>query len=226
MYKIILLTILTTFAFAQNNLNSTPKPYAALGDVIYENVANIEKLKNVKGYEAFRNDIQKYVDAVKEAKEDGYKLENKKFGASKKEYLTKLRKLSKKNDYYSRSLQNAYRSSMKTNDYEQFLQIINNGLVDVNSSKKEIIDYYYKHEADINSTGVIENFLIEDANLKALKDAERKKYKSRKTLQEEKIQRIRANDEEAKIELENKLQKDLLQKKLKIRQNQKKELAN
>lgn len=222
MYKIIILTILTTFALAQN----TPKPYAALGDVIYDSVTKIEKLKDVKGYEVFTDDIQKYVSEVQVAMKDGYKLEEGKVGVSKKEYLNKLRKLSKTNDFYLRKIKSSYKSSMKTNDFEQFSQIINNELIDVNSSKKEIIDYYYEHEADINATGVIEDFLTEDAKLKALKDAQRKKYKSRKTLQEEKIKRIRANDEEAKIELENKLQKDLIQKKLQIRENQKKELSN
>ena len=115
---------------------------------------------------------------------------------------------------------------MKTNDYIQFSQIINNELIDVNTSKKEILDYYYKHQVDINSSGVIDDFLNEDARLKALKDAQRKKYKSRETLQKEKIQRIRANDKESQKKLEKQLQKDLVQKKLEIRQNQKKELAN
>ena len=77
----------------------------------------------------------------------------------------------------------------------------------------------------VSDSGVIENFLNEDAKLKALKDAQRKKYKSKKTLQEEKIQRVRKNDKEAKIKLENRLENDLIQKKLKIRENQKKELS-
>jgi len=225
MYKIIFFTLLTTFVFAQDTLQVFPKPYAALGDVIYENVINIEKLENIKGFELFKDDIQKYVREVKSAKKDGYALEQKKVAVNKREYLNKLRKLSKTNDFYLRTIKNGYLTSMKTNNYEQFSQIINSELIDVNSSKKVIIDYYYKHEEDINASGVIENFLNEDAKLKALKDAQRKKYKSRKTLQEEKIKRIRENDKKAEIDLENKLQNDLEKKKLEIRENQKKELS-
>jgi len=225
MYKIILLTIITTILFSQDSLHLYPKPYAALGNVIYDNVNKIEKLKNISGFEFYKGDIEKYVSEVKKAKDDGYQLENNQAAISKKEYLNRLRTLSKKNDFYLRTIKNGYFSSMKKNNYKQFSQIINSELIDVNSSKRVIINYYYKHEEDINSSGVIENFLNEDARLKALKDAQRKKYKSRKTLQEEKIQRIRKNDREAKIKLENRLQNDLVQKKLKIRENQRKELS-
>jgi len=225
MYKIILLTLLTTFVFSQDSLVSFPKPYAALGDVIYENVANIEKLKDISGFELFKDDVQKYVLEVESAKKDGYALEQKKVGVTKRDYLNKLRKLSKTNDFYLRTIKNGYISSMKTDNFKQFSQIINSELIDVNSSKKVIINYYYEHEEDINASGVIEDFLNEDARLKALKDAQRKKYKSKKTLQEEKILRMRKNDREAKIKLENRLQNDLVQKKLEIRENQKKELS-
>jgi len=225
MYKIIFLTLFTIFIFAQDTLKIFPKPYAALGDVVYENVINIEKLENIKGFELYKDDIKKYVAEVEAVKQDGYALERKEVGLNKREYLNRLRKLSKTNDFYLRTIKNGYISSMKTNNYEQFSQIINSELIDVNSSKREIIDYYYEHEEDINASGVIENFLNEDAKLKALKDAQRKKYKSKKTLQEEKIQRVRKNDKEAKIKLENRLENDLIQKKLKIRENQKKELS-
>jgi len=225
MYKIILLTILTTFLLSQDSLNPYPKPYAALGDVIYHNVDKIEKLKNINGFEFFKGDIESYVSEVEKTKEDGYQLEKNQSRISKKEYLNRLRTLSKKNDFYLRTIKSGYLSSMKSNNYEQFSQIINSELIDVNSSKRVIIDYYYEHEDDINASGVIETFLDEDARLKALKDAQRKKYKSKKTLQEEKILRMRKNDEEAKIKLENKLQDDLVQKKLEIRENQKKELS-
>jgi len=225
MYKIIFLTLLTTFVFAQDTLKAFPKPYAALGDVIYKNVTNIEKLKDINGFELFKDDVKKYVKKVEIAKQEGYALEQKKVGVSKKDYLNKLRELSKTNDFYLRTIKNGYLSSMKKNNYEQFSQIINSNLIDVNSSKKVIIDYYYEHEEDINASGVIEDFLNEDAKLKALKDAQRKKYKSRKTLQEEKIRRIRENDKKAEIDLEEKLQTDLEKKKLEIRENQKKELS-
>jgi len=225
MYKIMLLTIISTILLSQDFFALHPKPYSALGDVIYDNVNKIEKLKNINGFEFYKGDIEKYVSKVQKTKDDGYQLEKNQARISKREYLNRLRTLSKKNDFYLRTIKNTYLSSMETNNYEQFSQIINSELIDVNSSKGVIIDYYYEHEEDINASGVIENFLNEDARLKALKDTQRKKYKSKKTLQEEKIQRMRKNDKEAKIKLENRLQNDLVKKKLEIRKNQKKELS-
>jgi hypothetical protein len=56
MIKTIMLSILTTLLFAQNSQNflfdqntslKNPQVYAALGDVIYNNVEKIKKLKNI-----------------------------------------------------------------------------------------------------------------------------------------------------------------------------------
>ncbi|SFV51246.1 hypothetical protein MNB_SM-7-888 [hydrothermal vent metagenome] len=63
--------LLSTLLFAQN-----PIVYAALGDVIYNNVDNIEKLKNIDEYKIYDEKIDKYVADVKKAKEEGFAVEN------------------------------------------------------------------------------------------------------------------------------------------------------
>ena len=224
MYKLFLLTIFTLLLNA-NPINN-PKPYAALGDVIYDNIESINSLKDLQSYSLQKDDIIKFVSIVRETKAEGYKLELNSANITKKEYLNRLRSLSKKNDYYLRTANASYKNSMKIDDYTLFSEVINSGLIDTEKNKKEIIDYYYKHNEDINASGVIDDFLNADAKLKALKDSQRKNYKTKKQIQEEKIKRIRANDKATKEKLEKKLQDDLQDKKLKIRQNQKKELAN
>lgn len=221
--SILLLLLFTDFVYA-SSLN--PMPYAALGDVIYNNVSKVESLKNIPTYKLYEKDINKYLKEVALAKEEGFALEKNSLSTSKKTYLNKLRKLSKQNDNYLREIKNLYKLSMQNNKYSEFSQIINSNLIDTQANKQEIIDYYYLHSDEINSSGVIDDFLEEDAALKALKDAQRKKRKSKKELQEEKIKRIRALDMQEKKKLELQLQKDLMQKKLKIRENQKKELSN
>ena len=221
MYKLILITLLATFLSAQN-----PKPYAALGDVIYDNITNIESLKQIDSYKLYIDDINKYVSEVNEAKVLGYELEKAATSKTKKEYLNTLRSLSKTNDYFLRSINNQYKESMKKDNFELFWQIINSGLINTQKNKKEIIDYYYKHKENINSAGVIDNFLEEDARLKATKDLQKKYYKSKKQLESEKIKRIRANDKAAQKRLEEDLQKDLNLKKAEIRKIQRKELAD
>lgn len=221
MYKLLLLTLMLTSLYSNN-----PKPYAALGNVIYDNVDKIESLKKLPSYELYKSDIAEYIEEVALAKKEGFSLETGSAKISKKDYLIKLRKLSKTNDYYLRGIKSNYKSSMDTNNYELFSEIINCGLIDTDKNKDEIIDYYYKHQEDINASGVIEDFLNHDAALKALKESQKKKYKTKKMLEEEKIKRIRDKDKKTQEKLEMKLQNELQDKKLKIREDQKKELAN
>lgn len=220
MYKLLLLTLLTTFLNAQN-----PLPYAALGDVIYDNVEKIDSLKNISSYALYKDDIDSYTTAVYKAKEQGYAVEKSCNRKAKKEYLNTLRLLSKRNDYFLRGLQNQYIESLNSDNYEFFSEIINSGLIDTQSKKEEIIDYFYKNKEDMNSTGVIDTFLEEDAHLKALKDIQKKHYKSKIQLQEEKIKRIRENDLKQQEKIEENLQNDLNNKKANIRKIEKKELA-
>ena len=220
MYKLLLLTFMLTLLSASN-----PKPYAALGNIIYDNVQRIGTLQTLSSHELYRDDISKYVQEVEVTKEQGYALEVGNAKISKKEYLIKLRKLSKTNDYFLRSIKTSYENSMHTNNYDLFSEIINCDLIDTEKNKDEIINYYYEHQEDINASGVIEDFLDEDAKLKALKDSQKKKYKTKKMLEEEKISRIRSNDKKSREDLEVKLQNDLKDKKLEIRENQKKELS-
>ena len=221
MFKLLLLTFLTTLLLANN-----PKPYAALGDVIYNNVDKIEALSYLEAYAFYATEIEKYVQEVQNTKEEGIKLEIGGATISKKEYLNRLRKLSKTNDYFLRSIVNNYENSMKNNDFALFSEVINSGLIDTKSKKNEIIDYYYLHQEDINATGVIEDFLEADAKLRALKESQKKIYKTKKQLEAEKIKRIRERDKAEREKLEKKLQSDLVQEKKRIRENQKKELAN
>ncbi len=221
MYKILLLTILTTFLIASN-----PKPYAVLGDVIYNNVKNIGKLQNIASCQISKEDIQKYIHDVNKTKQYGFELESKVKGRDKKFYLDRLRELSKINDEYLRMVKSGYIQSMKQNNFKLFSHIVNSGLLDLSASKTEIIDYYYKHSEDINASGVIETFLEEDKRLKLQKEALKRARKSQKELEEEKIKRIRENDRIAKEKLEEKLQNNLDQEQEEIRENQKKELSN
>ena len=221
MYKILLLTILVSFLNAAN-----PKPYAVLGDVIYDNAQNIQKLVNLEAYIAQKDMIVKYLDEVENVKNDGYALETSNDNASKRPYLNKLRELSKKNDRFNRSVKANYKISIKDENSPLFSQMINSGIIDTQKNKQEIIDYYFAHSEDINASGVIQTYLDEDAKLQALREAQRKKYKSKREREQEKIKRIRENDQIAQKKLEAQLQKELVQKKKEIRKVQREELSN
>ena len=222
MYKIAFIAIIITTILHASN----PKPYAALGDVIYNNAEIIQSLKNIEKYADQKQDIDKYIREVEAAKKLGFKIESGQIKESNKEYLNSLRKLSKTNDYYMRSIQATYNSAMKNRDFDLFYRMINGKFIDVRKHKKEILDYYFKNKESINTSGVIEMFLAEDATLKAKKKKKRKQYKTKKELEEEKIQRIRKNDTEEKKRIERELEKELELRKQKIREEQKRELTD
>ena len=219
MKLIIIMYLFTLALFAQN-----PKVYSALGDVIYDNVDKITALKTIKEYEKQTSKIDKYAENVKTTKKDGFCIERGGKCIDKKEYLNRLRTLSQTNDYFVRSVKRNFASSIKEHNNLLFSKIINNGLFNAKKNKESIINYYYENKDDINTTGVIQTFLDEDAELKKLKDAQRKKYKTKKMLEEEKIKRIRKNDMLKQEELEKKLENEVERKKIQIREEQQKSL--
>ena len=212
--------LLTTLLYAQN-----PIAFAALGDVIYDNVDKIEKLKNIDEYKIYDEKIDKYVKDVKKAKEEGFALENGSTAVTRKAYLNKLRSLAKTNDFFVRSVASSYDAAKRDQNSRLFSEIINTGLLDTDERKKEIIDYYFAHAQDMNTTGLIQSYLDEDAKLRAKKEAQLKRYKSKKEREAERIRQIRENDKREKERLEKKLQEELQKKKEEIREYQKEELS-
>ncbi|MDF1878219.1 hypothetical protein JHD46_01050 [Sulfurimonas sp. SAG-AH-194-C20] len=225
MYKLFLTTLFTALIATLSNADN-PKPYAVLGNVIYDNIENIASLKEIQSYKLYKDEIDTYTQEVAQAKELGYKVEKSTVSTEKREYLNKLRTLSKTNDYYLRSINSHYKESMSKKNYKLFSQIINTGLIDTQKNKKEIIDYYYKNKEYIDSKGVIDAFLEEDTRLRARKEAQKKYYKTKQQLEEEKIKRIRSQDKREQKRLEEALQKDLNTKKAEIRKTQRRELSN
>jgi len=222
MIKILLIiSFLTTLLLAKN-----PIAYAALGDVIYNNVDKIERLKDIDAYKLYENDILEYVKDVHKTKKNGFLLESAESTLSKKEYLASLRKLSKKNDYFIRSVNMNFIVAMRDEDCILFSQIINSELIDTQTHKQEIIDFYFNHSDEIDPAGVIQVYLDEDAKLKAKREALAKRHKTKQMLEKEKIERIRKNDKVEQEELEKELQEEVRKKKIEIREHQKSELAN
>ena len=230
MKKILLiLTILSSIVYSQSIKNISevnPKVYAALGDVIYNNVSKIEKLKEMKIYEVLNEEIDIYTLKVSDLKKEGFLLEGGDKSIDKKLYLNTLRELSKYNDQYIRSAKSNFRDAVKNEDSETFEKIINTGLIDTQRHKDKIINYYFAHQEDVNASGVIQGYLDADAKLRAEREAKRKYYKTKKQLEEEKIKRIRKTDKEEQAKLEKQLEDEVIKKKEEIIKEQKSELFN
>ena len=206
------------------NATKNPKVYKALGDVIYDNVEKIKKLKDIEIFQSFSEKIDNYADDVEKAKELGFEIESGSKKVDNITYLNTLRKLSKENDYFVRSTKNAYKASIEKEDSVLFSEMVNSGLINTDKHKDEIVSYYLAHSEDINASGVIQSFL-DDEKTKSKKNTY--SYEQAKKLRDEaKIRRIREEDKKKQADLEHTLSEEVKQKKSEILENQKKELFN
>lgn len=221
MKKIIFLTLFATLLLSDN-----PKVYSALGDVIYDNVDGINKLKTIEEYSDSSTKIAEYIIEVKQSKKDGFEIEKGNKKIDKKAYLNSLRTLSKTNDYFIRSAKNNFKSSMEQENSKLFTSLVNSGLVNTERYKSEIVTYYLFHMEDVNASGVIQEILDNDEALKKKKMKQKKVYKSKKQIEKEKINRIRENDKKKQAQIEKKLQDRVYKEKKEIIENQRKELSN
>jgi len=219
MYKIFLFFLLSIVLYAQN-----PKAFSALGDIIYNNVDKIQKLENIEDYAVYKKKIQEYVTDVKKLKSDGFALDEGIY-TKKMQYLNELRKLSQTNDFFVRSVKRNLDLAIENNNSKFFTQLINAGLLDEKKSKNKIIDYYFAHSNEVNATGLIQKYLDEDKKLRAKKEYKKSLLKRKKLRELEKIRRIREKDKLEQQKLEEQLNKEVQKKKLKIREEQKKELS-
>nr|MDA3909393.1 hypothetical protein [Sulfurimonas sp.] len=222
MIKLVILALLATFLIAGN-----PKVYSALGDVIYDNVDKIEKLKDIPAFSKFEKKIDLYIKEVYKAKDLGYSIEAGNDNIDKKKYLQTIRELSKTNDFFHRTAVTLYKSSITNQDNNLFSKTINSGFIDTEKYKAEILEYYFTNYADINSSGVIQKYLDEDEMLKQKQkqSVSKKPTISKKQIQEAKIKRIREKDKAKQETIQKTLEEELIKKKGEIRKEQVQELS-
>jgi hypothetical protein len=234
MIKTIMLSILTTLLFAQNSQNflfdqntslKNPQVYAALGDVIYNNVEKIKKLKNIPQLSQYEDKIDTYIVEVYKAKDIAYAIEAGDKTLDKKEYLKKLRELSKTNDFFHRTTVNLFQLSMSEQNNDLFSKTVNSQLIDTHKYKDEIMEYYFAHSNDINASGVIQQYLDEDKMLIKKQETTKKAVLSEKEIQEAKIKRIREKDKAKQESIQKALEDELIKKKKEIRKEQVEELT-
>ena len=204
-------------------VEKAPNVYAALGDVIYGNIDKIVKLQYIDNFKSFSEKINNYSRSVEKSKAIGFDIESGNKSIDEIAYLETLRTLSKENDYFVRSVKSAYKLSIDKQDSKLFIETVNSGLLDTDKNREQIIEYYFAHSEDINASGVIQKFLDEDVKIKV----KRKTYNyelAKKLREEAKIKRIREEDKKQQVKLEKELTEEVKQKKIEIRENQKKEL--
>lgn len=214
---IFFISILSSFLLA-----AYPSVYSALGDVIYGNSVNIKRLKDIPQYKDLNDRIDKYLKDVEAAKKYGFDVQNQKNGADKIVYLSKLRELSKTNDFFVRSVKNSFKSAIEDENNDLFLLMVENEMLDTQKYKNEILNYYLAHSDDINATETIKTLLEKEKS-----KVKRSNYiKSVNKRQEEKIKRIRENDRIKQERIKKYLEEEVAKKKKEIKEEQMKKLNN
>ena len=135
-----------------------PKVYSSLGDKIYDNAPKIEKLSKIKEYKEFEDKIDNYIKDVKDAMSLGYALEYK-LSKNNEKYLKQLRELAKTNDFFVKSANSMFKKSMKTDNYELFVNIIDTGLIDLDRNKEIILEYYNANKNNIPLRGKLKELV-------------------------------------------------------------------
>ncbi|QOY51679.1 hypothetical protein [Candidatus Sulfurimonas baltica] len=223
MKKLAILAVLATLLFSQIKISQeNPTIYSTIGDIVYDNVVLIQKLKDVPEFSLLEDKIDKYVKEVQEAKIKGFAIESGDIKVDKIEYLKTLRYLFKKNNSYAREAEAKLKSSIKDGNNELFVFIINSGLINTEKHKKEILDYYFKHSEEIEESGVIKTLLDENKNQDKMQSE--KKGLTKKQIEDAKIKRLRKKDKAEQENLEKLLDDNVAQTKQEIRENQRKEL--
>jgi hypothetical protein len=203
--------------FAQN-----PRIYSAIGDKVYNNVENINNLKNLTAYPYDANKIDAYVKEVNTEKEKAFKIEEGDKSIDAKAHLNKLRELSKGNDAFARDVDAYFNKALKEKNSILFLEIVNSGLLDTKKNKEKIMNYYIKHQDEINPEGAIQQFLDESKELERRRAAWALAQKRKEA---ERVKHLREKDKAEAEALERKLSEEVKRKKREIREHQKKELS-
>ena len=161
MKKYILLLSLSLSLFAQN-----PKAFAALGDVIYDDVAKFEDLKNMASMQDAETSIDSYITSAQSAKKMGLALDAKTDGIDAKSYLKVLRELSIERDTIISSSRDRFKEAIADEDGVTVNGMLSNGIINAENYKKELLNYYEEFGEDQNLSNVEPLYLEYLASLK------------------------------------------------------------
>ena len=227
MKKYLLLLTLSLSLFAQN-----PKSFAALGDVIYNDVAKFEKLKEMASMQEYRTAIVAYIVSVNETKKMGFAIDienakdDKDTTVDGKEYLKALRNLSSEHDVIIDNSRTRFKEAMGDEDSETINGMIDYGVIEIEDYKDELIRYYEEFGEDQNLSSLELmyakhiNGLKKDDNRTVVSNTQKEAHDN-----EARIKRMRAQDKAKTDALEKSVEEEREREKRKVLSEHKKELG-
>ena len=226
MKKYLLLLTLSLSLFAQN-----PKSFAALGDVLYNDVDKFEKLKEMASMQEFRVSMENYISSAAKTKEMGFVIDTQKAEEKKdtvvdaKEYLKALRDLSTEHDAIIVNSRTRFKEALNDEDGVTINGMIDYGVVDPENYKDELIHYYEEFGEDQNLSSLDSMYAehinrFKENNTTVVSNAQRVAREN-----EASVKRMRAQGKAKSDALEKSVQEEKEREKKKVLNEQKKELG-
>ncbi|MDA3945200.1 MAG: hypothetical protein PF439_00775 [Helicobacteraceae bacterium] len=221
MKKYLLLLTLSLSLFGQN-----PQSFAALGDVIYNDIDKFEKLKEMPTMQEFRTAIDSYITSAKETKKMGFAIDAKDTSVNGKLYLNALRKLSTEHDAIIGNSRTRFKEAIEDEDGETIIGMVNYGVINTDNYQDELIHYYEEFNEDQNLSslkGMYTKYissLKKDDNSTAVTAAQKEILENKAS-----IERMRAKDKAKSDALESSVKEEKDREKKKVLNEQKRELG-
>ena len=216
--------LLLTFAlslFAQN-----PNSFAALGDVIYDDIEKFEKLKAMPSMKEYAQNIESYITTAKQTKKMGFSVDAKEEGVKAKDYLKALRELSLKHDAIIVTSRKRFDEAMTDEDSETVNLMLTYGVIDPENYKTELIAYYEEFGEDHNLSAVTPLYeehlksIKKEDNVTKMSDAQREAIEN-----EARLIRLRARMKAKEESLEKSVKEEQEREKQKVLSTHKESLA-
>ena len=226
MKKYLLLLTLSLSLFAQN-----PKSFAALGDVLYDDVNKFENLKEMASMQEFRVAIESYIASAGKTKKMGFAIDAQKAEEKKdtpidgKEYLKALRELSTGHDTIIVNSRTRFKEALNDEDGLTVNGMVDYGLIDTDNYKDELVHYYEEFAEDQNLSALDLMYTkhtnrFKDNNSTGHSNAQRTAREN-----EASIKRMRAQDKAKNDALVKSVQEEKEREKKKVLNEQKRELG-
>jgi hypothetical protein len=195
------ISILFFFLYANN-----PNVYPTLSSKIYNSLPKIKRLTTYPEFYPLTESIVTYIKDVEETKQMGFAIDSGKSKA-KKEYLHKLRKLSKKYDFFKRSAEELLNRSIENKDYDLFVRIVDSGLIDMKRNKEKILTFYKENSISIIPFGKLAEMVQEHTTTPKSQEAlQKERLKKQK---EKALEQLRENDRKQQFKIQKELEQQL-----------------
>ncbi|MBU1626414.1 hypothetical protein KKB18_03520 [bacterium] len=220
MKKLLLALLISFSVYAQN-----PVIFAALGDVIYNDVDKFGKLSNLPAMRDFKPAIDEYLILADKSKKMGFAVDSNDGSGDAKVYLKELRSLSTKHDTIVLNARKRFEEAIQDQDSETMSSMIKIGIVNPKDYKNQLIQYYEDYSEDQNLSVIEPLYKEYKFKLSCEENASKSGAEAAKNAEAEVVNRMRATDKASKEALTRSVKEECDREKQSVIQEQKKALG-